>query len=231
MKVSVIIPTLNEERDIEGCIRSAIAGAPSGSVEIIVADGGSVDNTIRRARMTGASVMSVASDLVTGRGAQMDAASAVATGDVFIFLHADSRLPGSWFDDIRECLKDKRTVAGGFTFSVDSAGPWYRVMERGVGFRSRTCGLIYGDQAIFARREAFERAGGYRKLPLMEDVDCVNRLKRLGKLRVLDEKVLTSARRWERGGIVITTLKNWIFLLLYFMGVSPVRLHSWYYSI
>ncbi len=233
LKISVIIPTLNEERNIEGCIQSVVgsrvdSGSPEG-VEIIVADGGSTDMTrpvAERARPGGVLVVSAAG----GRGAQMDAATLHATGDVLLFLHADTRLPENWYEKVRECMRDGETAVGGFTLKVDSKNPWFRLLERVVSVRSNRYGLIYGDQALFTRREAFTRAGGFRKLPLMEDVDCVNRLRRLGKLCVLNEKVIASPRRWDEHGFFSTTFKNWCLLLLYYLGVSPLRLYKWYYS-
>lgn len=234
LKVSVIIPTLNEEGNIEGCIQSVVGARPGssspGGVEIIVADGGSTDTTRYLAERAcpggGVSVVTATG----GRGAQMDAATRHATGDIFLFLHADTRLPENWYEKVKECMRDGETVVGGFTLKVDSESPWFRLLERAVRFRSNWYGLIYGDQALFTRREAFTRAGGFRKLPLMEDVDCVNRLRRLGKLCVLNEKVTTSPRRWDERGFFSTTFKNWFFLLLYYLGVSPVRLYKWYYS-
>ena len=226
MKVSVIIPTLNEEGVIAASIESAVNGCGGGSVEVIVSDGGSSDRTCRIAGSMGARVI----ECPRGRGEQMDRASKVASGEVLLFLHADSRLPPGWYDAVRRALEDEEVVGGGFTLSIDSPGRWFRIVELGVRLRSRWLGLIYGDQAIFARKSEFLNTGGFRRLPLMEDVDCVNRLKSRGRLCVLEERVTTSGRRWARYGTVANTLRNGLFLLLYFLGVSPQRLYLWYYG-
>lgn len=220
MKVSVIIPALNEEENISGAVASAGNG-----VEVIVADCHSTDGTARVARALGAQVCQTAQ----GRGAQMDEAAAKAAGDVFVFLHADTRLPESWLEAVTEALKDERVAGGAFRLSIDSAGIGFRVSEGLVTLRSTLFNLIYGDQVIFARKNAFLKAGGFRKLPLMEDVDCVKRLRRQGRFVLLSRRATTSARRWTAKGMVKNSLGNWLILALYMAGVSPHRLCRWYY--
>jgi len=228
MRVTVIIPTLDEDKSLAAAIGSVLYGGKgrSESVEVIVVDGCSTDNTTRIAGEMGVKVLTT----LRGRGLQMDEAAALAEGEVLLFLHADTSLPGGWYEAVCSAMDEPEVVVGAFSLAIDSSKKWFRVLERGVSLRSTRLGLIYGDQAIFVRRSAFVDAGGFRHLPLMEDVDCVSRLKAVGKLKVLDEAVVTSRRRWEAKGIAGNTVRNWVFLLLYYMGVSPERLHNWYYS-
>jgi rSAM/selenodomain-associated transferase 2 len=221
VKVSVIIPALNEAKGIGGAVASA-----AGAAEVIVADGGSSDGTVEAALGSGARVVRSA----PGRGLQMDEASRAASGDVLLFLHADTRLPPLWRGAVADALDDRGVAGGAFSLSFDSDAGWFRLLERAVALRCRALGLVYGDQAIFARKEAFSTAGGFRGLPLMEDVDCVRRLKRLGRVVVLRDKVTTSSRRWMEGGLVANTLKNLVLLSLYFLGLSPERLYAIYYG-
>lgn len=222
MRFSVIIPALDEAQ----FVGRAIASAGVGVADVLVADGGSTDGTPAAAVRLGAGVI----DVPRGRGGQMDGAASVATGDVFVFLHADTTLPPLWHEAVEAALEDAGVVGGAFSLRIDGRGFFYRLVERSIALRSRAFGLIYGDQAIFVRREAFFKAGGFRKLPLMEDVDCVRRLKKAGKVVVLDKSVTTSARRWEEKGLLINTVRNWFFLALYFMGISPEALCKRYYS-
>ncbi len=221
MKVSVIIPTLNEADEIARAVRAIGEDA-----EVIVADGGSTDSTVETAARLGAEVIRSS----PGRGPQMDSGARNATGDVLLFLHADTLLPQGWHGSIQRALEDKDIVAGGFSLSIDSGLRRFRLVEFLANLRSRRLNLIYGDQSIFVRKAAFFEVGGFGKLPLMEDVDCVKRLSKIGRVVTLGERVLTSPRRWEQGGVVKNTVKNWLFLALYHTGVSPARLYRWYYG-
>jgi len=216
----VIIPALNEEDNIASSVRSA-----AGAHEVIVADGGSVDATARIALSLGARVI----EAEKGRGAQMDAGAGAAKGDVLLFLHADTILPPLWAALVEEALSDDDAVAGAFRLAIGSRRPWFRFIEVAVSFRCRVLGLVYGDQAVFAAREAFFRAGGFKSLPLMEDVDCVKRLRRLGRVKLLESAVTTSARRWETRGLLAASIVNLTMLFFYFAGVSPRTLRDWYY--
>lgn len=221
MSISVIIPTLNEEFALEHTLKSI-----GRDVEIIVADGGSSDSTIRIANDFAEKV--ILSE--RGRGAQMDRGAREASGDILLFLHADTRLPDNWREKVEEALGDDRVVGGGFRLKIDSKGFCFRIIEAMVNIRSRYLGLIYGDQAIFVRRDIFFKSGGFKGLPLMEDVDLMKRLKREGKIILLDAAVSISPRHWEKYGIAPTTIRNWLFLLLYYLGVSPERLYQRYYK-
>lgn len=221
MNISVIIPTLNEAAHIESAIRSA-----SGAFEVIVVDAGSSDATPQIAHDCGARVL----DALSGRGGQMDAGASEAKGDVLLFLHADARLPQAWDASVISALLNERTVAGAFTLAIESKRLSLRLIERLSGLRARLCGLVYGDQALFVRKAAFMTVGGFRKLPLMEDVDCVKRLRGIGGFRVLGDRVTVSPRRWDRDGAVKTTLRNIIVLSMYLAGYAPARLYAIYYG-
>lgn len=213
--ISVVIPALNEE----ALVSEAIASVAREAAEVIVADGGSTDRTRERARATGALVV----ESPRGRGAQLHAGAGAARGDWLLFLHADTRLGPGWSSAV-EALP-AATPGGAFRFAVDSPRPAFRLIELGAWLRCRLFSLPYGDQALFARREAYERAGGFRPLPLMEDVDFVRRLGRQGRLALLPHRALTSPRRWQaRGGILRGTLTNWRVLALYALGRSPESL-------
>lgn len=215
--VSVVIPTLDEQAAVATAVRSAIADA-----EVIVVDGGSLDATVSAARAAGASVVTAA----RGRGFQLAAGAERATGDWLVFLHADTRLESGWAQTL---LALSPEVAGGaFRFAVDSPRPVYRWIEAGVGLRCRLLGLPYGDQAIFARREAYRRAGGFAPMAVFEDVDFVRRLRRAGRLAFPAVRALTSPRRWEKRGVLGTTLCNWWLIGLYAAGASPGRLERIY---
>lgn len=221
MKVSVIIPTLNESQRLRKTLPTI-----GNAAEVIVADGGSTDGTRDVAAGLGARVVRTA----PGRGLQMDAGASVAGGDVLVFLHADTRLPERWLESIEEALEDKLVVAGGFTLSVDSPGALLRLVEWFANARSRLFKVLYGDQAMFVRKEVFLSVGGFRRLPLLEDVDCGKRLKKAGRVVLLKDRVLTSPRRWERTGVVRNTALNGAILALYYLGVPPERLYNWYYK-
>jgi len=221
LEISVIIPALNEAADIGAAVASALEAA-----EVIVVDAESTDDTAAEARRAGAFVIRAP----RGRGGQMDSGAMQAKGDVLVFLHADTLLPKGWQEGVRAALADKRVVAGAFRLSVAAPGMRFRLLEALANSRARVLGLVYGDQAIFARKEAFFSAGGFRKLPLMEDVDCVRRLRGQGRVVLLKESVATSKRRWEKRGVVGNALKNLFILALYYAGMKPERLYPYYYK-
>lgn len=220
MKISVIIPALNEEEVIEKTLRY-LMNAPE--IEVIVSDGGSMDQTVEIASRHARIVASK-----SGRGNQMDAGAAEASGDILLFLHADTVLPENWKDEILLAMSDKRVVGGAFSLCIDSDRYSHKIIAAAANIRSRLTSMPYGDQGIFARRSVFESIGGFRDIPIMEDVDLMQRLKRAGKVVLLKDKVMTSARRWEKEGVVYTTLRNWLLITLYYMGVYPERLYRFY---
>ncbi len=216
-QISVVIPALDEEALVGAAVESVRADA-----EVIVADGGSSDGTVGAALAAGARIVRAEQ----GRGRQLAAGAAQATGSWLVFLHADTRLEPGW---AKAFASLGPAVAGGaFRFALDSPRPIYRWIEAGVRLRCLLFDLPYGDQAIFARRSAYDFVGGFAPLDLMEDVAFVRRLRRAGRLAFPRARAFTSARRWERRGILATSARNWCLLALFTAGWPPERLARLY---
>jgi len=160
----------------------------------------------------------------------MNAGARAARGDVFLFLHADTRLPDGALAAVEAAVTNAGVVGGRFDVSFDNPRPVFGMIAWFMNLRSRWSGISTGDQAIFVRREVFEAMDGYPEMPLMEDVELCRRLKRRGRLLPLRLAVRTSARKWERDGAVRTILLMWALRFLYTAGVSPIQLHRWYYG-
>ncbi len=221
--LSVIVPTLNEA----GVIGSTLARAKcANGVELIVADGGSVDGTRQIAARSGARVL----ETRAGRAAQMNAGASSAQGRILVFLHADTLLPDQYEDRIRTALERPEVVAGAFRLRTDGAGWAMRLMEWGANLRSTLLGLPYGDQALFLEKRVFQEMGGFAGLPIMEDFDLVRRLGRRGKVTILEESVMTSFRRWRRLGVLRTLVRNQLVVAGFLAGISPQRLARFYHS-
>lgn len=222
--LSIIIPALNEAQRLTALLPALLRACPD--AEVIVADGGSTDETRTTvARHPAARLV----ESRRGRARQMNAGAAVASGDVLLFLHADTWLPAEAVLAISGALGDPAVAYGRFDVRFDNPRWPFRLIARLMNARSRLSGICTGDQAIFVRRRTFEALGGYPDIPLMEDVEITRRLKRAGRLAALRTPVTTAARKWEREGILRTILLMWTLRLLYFTGVSPERLHAWYY--
>lgn len=218
--ISIIIPTLDEEKYI-GATLGCLAGVPG--VEIIVADGGSRDTTLGIAASFGVRVVFS----FPGRARQMNAGAEAASGDIFLFLHADTLLPPGFETYIRQALSAGGCI-GAFQLAIDAPGAAFRVIEKAATWRSRILKLPYGDQALFLSARLFEQAGGFAEIPILEEVVLLKRLRGKAPLRIVPTSVTTSGRRWQRRGIVKTTLLNQMIVLGYFLGVSPYRLAAWY---
>jgi rSAM/selenodomain-associated transferase 2 len=219
--VSVVVPTLDEAPSLAETLTVA---RRHGAADIVVVDGGSRDAT----RDVAAPLADAVVVAARGRAAQMNAGAAAARGDVLLFLHADTRLPGGFADAVAQALAAPDAVAGFFAVVLDAAGWRYRTIGRLISVRSRMTRVATGDQAIFVRRDVFEALGGFASLPLMEDIELMRRLKRRGRVVALRETVTTSARRWERHGVWRTVLLMWALRLAYYAGVSPDVLARWY---
>lgn len=226
MRISVTIPVLNEKEDLPQTLR-ALAEFPD-FCEIIVVDGGSTDGTREwLSDHLPANVHII--DGPRGRGNQLNAGARAATGDVVLFLHADTRLPADAVDRIRGTLAGADVVGGGFCVRFLENEPWVlRVVEAGINFRTRLFRAPTGDQAIFSRKDAFVAACGFAQWPIFEDVDFVKRLKRVGRFAILPSQVTTSARRYVAWGVVRTVLLMYALRVGFWMGVSPFRLHRWF---
>ncbi|TWT42578.1 TIGR04283 family arsenosugar biosynthesis glycosyltransferase [Botrimarina hoheduenensis] len=228
----MILPTLNEAPNVAGAIASARAiDCPQAPLaEVIVADGGSDDGTTDRAQAAGATVINAP----RGRGRQLRAGIARATGDVLLMLHADNRLPPTAGEQIARALTNPRVVCGAFRQRIDATGFGYRLLEQGNAFRAGWLGLPYGDQAIFLRREALEALGGVPPLPLLEEIALMQRFGRqrrergYGRPVLVPGPLLVSARRWQQTGVVRQTLRNWGILSAFLLGTPAERLVAWY---
>jgi rSAM/selenodomain-associated transferase 2/rSAM/selenodomain-associated transferase 1 len=212
--ISVIIPALNEA----GYIAETIASIGQGNnTQIIVADGGSLDDTVSIARSLGATVIKSS----TPRSRQMNQGAEAASKEVLLFLHADTRLPKSFDKTVFRTLKQPDVAAGAFELRIDAPGPVLRFIEYVANRRSRYLKLPYGDQAIFMLSEIFHQMGGFPDMPIMEDFELIRRLQKKGDVVTVFDPVVTSPRRWLNHGILKTTLINQLIVLSYFMGISP----------
>lgn len=221
--LSIIIPTLNEESHLGKTLENLREDDDS---EVIVSDGGSKDRTVSLAREWGAKVIS--SD--PGRGIQMNAGAEKASGDILLFLHADTLLPSGFSNLVRHAMSDPKIAGGYFAWKVYPTSPMLRYVQMTVNWRTRIFGFPYGDQAFFVRASLFHQMGGYAPIPLMEDVEFIRRLKKMGKVAFIPAPVITSPRLFQTQGALRTTLKNKVILFGYFFGVSPQRLAQMYYK-
>ena len=227
MTISVIIPTLNEASTIAQTLEHLRTLPRNGiTLEVFVVDGGSQDGT---QTLVGDHARVLIS--TPGRARQMNAGAQEATGDVLLFLHADTLLPETGLRDIRDALSDPDIVGGRFDARTDCDSGLLWVVCRLVSLRSRLTRIATGDQAIFVRRETFRSMGGYADIPLMEDVELSCRLKTQGSIATLRSCVTTSARRWKTDGILYTIFLMWTFRFLFFLGVNPYRLKKLYKDI
>lgn len=205
MELSVVIPTLNEERWLPAAVASVRDGARGlalggSAFEVVVADCGSVDETVTVARELGCRV--VVDRSLDGRGAAADAGGHAARGDVLLFLDADCRLPVGWDQAVAEALADPEVAGGGFEFALDGPGRGLRLVEAVDRLRYRRSHLFYGDQGLFVRAEVWRRVGGFRGARILESAKLCRRLKREGRLALVPRPVLASPRRFERGGVL-----------------------------
>ncbi|MDQ6829399.1 MAG: TIGR04283 family arsenosugar biosynthesis glycosyltransferase [Gemmatimonadota bacterium] len=223
--LAIVIPALNEADALPALLSDL--RALTIETQVMVVDGGSTDGTVAAARSAAAEVIVTRA----GRGAQL-AAGALATSAPFLcFLHADVRL-GADARRALERLAARAEIDGGtahaFSLAIDADGWSYRTIERGANWRSRWMQLPYGDQGLALPRALYERAGGYADVPIMEDVALVRALRRVARVAILPERVMVSARRWRRHGVLRRTLLNWLLLIGYAVGTSPRRLARWY---
>jgi rSAM/selenodomain-associated transferase 2 len=218
-KLSIIVPVLDEGEAIAAML-DGLADLRSLGVEVIVVDGGSRDATVQRARLRADCVIRCA----RGRALQMNAGAAKASGNVLLFLHADTRLPKDAEHLVLNGLDRSGRAWGRFDARIDGRHPLLPVVAWLMGIRSRITGIATGDQAIFVRRDAFRSAGGFPAIPLMEDIALSKRLKRASRPLCLRECVVTSGRRWEKNGIFSTVLLMWRLRLAFFLGADPEKL-------
>jgi rSAM/selenodomain-associated transferase 2 len=222
MRLAIVVPTLNEEEAVRRHLPAALAAAD----EVIVSDGGSDDGTVEAARRLGARVV----EGPPGRGGQLNRgaeAAMTADSDILLFLHADTTLPPDGAGKIREAIA-RGAPGGAFLVRFDVDRPVQRLGARLINGRTRWLRVPLGDQAHFMTRETFERLGGYRDWPILEDLDFALRLRRLPGMALIEEPVTTGARRFVEQGAVRTVAINWLIWLLFLCGVSPHRLARLY---
>ncbi len=208
-EISIIIPTLNEEKVINQCLETVV-NIPG--IEVIVSDGGSTDRTVEIAGQH--SDVKVVSSL-TGRSIQMNNGATCARGEILLFLHADCVLSREDVLKIRQIFDSGIFVGGAFKIKLLSDKRTYRLIEMGINLRSKIFKLPYGDQGIFVKRSIFEKLGGFREMPVCEDLDFICRLKKCGRITMLNDRIFSSVRTWKNYGILRTSLRNQLLLASY----------------
>jgi rSAM/selenodomain-associated transferase 2 len=224
-KFSIIVPVFHEAERINNLIAHLRHSGPEEEREIIVVDGAPEKDTLQVIHDDG--VVKISCE--KGRAKQMNAGASVARGEILIFLHADTELPQNALKRINAFIKIKEYAGGAFDLGIKSNKFIYRVIAFLGSLRSRLNRIPYGDQAIFIRRDYFNEIGGYRDIPLMEDVELMRRIKRSGKkILIFYDRAMTSPRRWEEEGVIYCILRNWTLQILFFLGLSPHKLVSFY---
>ena len=222
--ISIIIPVLNEEKNISAALENI--ERLDGEKEVIIVDGGSIDNTVEIVKKKGVMLLSSQK----GRGCQMNKGAEIANGDTLLFLHADTTLPENALLEIERVMKANEVIGGRFDVRFDDDRFIFKLIAFLMNWRSRLTGIFTGDQAIFIRKEIFKQIGGYPEIPLMEDIEISKKMKKAGRAVCLKDKVITSARKWKEEGIARTILLMWSLRLLYFFRVSPNTLLKIYYN-
>ncbi|MFY9941421.1 MAG: TIGR04283 family arsenosugar biosynthesis glycosyltransferase [Desulfobacterales bacterium] len=224
-RISIVIPVFEEACTINHGLEHLINLPFSGQMEIIVVDAAPSPATIGAIRRT--DVTKIVAP--RGRGPQMNRGAATAAGDILLFLHADTRLPRDGLESAAAALRSPRIVGGAFRLEIASPNPLFRVIEGTANLRTRLTRIPYGDQALFFDRRFFQRIGGFSDIRIMEDVELMQRVKKGGhRIRILPSRVRTSARRWQREGIVRCTLRNWLLVTRFVLGSPPDRLARHY---
>jgi rSAM/selenodomain-associated transferase 2 len=224
-QISVIIPVYKEANTIQHTLSDLSGLDFSETLEIIIVDSETDRSSLRAICQEGIIKLSGPK----GRGAQMNLGAAIATGNILLFLHADTLLPDNAIKAILTATESKNIVGGAFNLSIDAKGIPFRIIETSVRIRTRLTRIPYGDQAIFIKKSAFHELGGYPDIPIMEDVALIRKIKnRRQKISIIPAPVKTSARRWKMEGVLYCTLRNWVLLLLYYAGISPAKLTKYY---
>ena len=226
MRFSIIMPVLNEEAVLEQQLCQLARVCAPYECELLIVDGGSEDATVAIARRFGRVISSA-----RGRATQMNRGAAEATGDILLFLHADSTLPGDAFLAIGRACASPDVVGGAFRVCFNCSQMAYRLVAFFTNLRSRWRGIFTGDQAYFVRAESLHAIGGFPDIALMEDIEIVTRLHKIGRLVLLPHYVTTSARRHMQNGLARTVLFMWYLRTLHRLGVSPEQLQRKYVDV
>ena len=225
IKFSIIVPVFREGERINDLIGHLNRLDSDGNVEIVIVDGAQEKDTLRAIRSE--NVIKISSE--QGRAKQMNAGTSIARGEILIFLHADTELPIYALRKIDSFIEQAEYVGGAFDLGIKSDKVIFKVIGAMSSLRSRLNRIPFGDQAIFIRREYFNKIGGYKEIPLMEDVELLRRIKKSGgRIRIFHDRAMTSPRRWEKEGVIYCTLRNWTLQTLYLLGVSPEKLINFY---
>jgi rSAM/selenodomain-associated transferase 2 len=224
LKVSIIVPTLNEALGLNETLTQIQQLFP---YEIVVSDGGSHDGTLEIAEEFTEHVVKGS----TGRALQMNAGARVANGDIFLFLHADSRIEPASYEKMLHSLGNSEKIGGAFSLYIDSDKWSLRLITQLANLRSKYFGIAYGDQAFFVKNSTFQQMNGFAELPICEDIDFFKRLRKFGPVILLKDKAFTSSRRWLKEGVWFTTLRNILIATLFKLGFPPRILTKWYQAI
>lgn len=227
IEFSIVIPVLGEQDRINRIIDHLHRQEGIERSEIIIVDGDPDGSTVNAVKHPGIIKLTSA----RGRAVQMNRGADRAQGQILLFLHADTQLPAGALLSVEQALVDPAYVGGAFSLKIDSNRLFLRYISARANLRSRATRIPYGDQTIYLRRDYFDRIGRYKEIPFMEDVDLMRRIKQnRQRIRILRDKVLTSARRWETEGAFYTTFRNQVVVVLYYLGVSPEKLSKFYYK-
>jgi rSAM/selenodomain-associated transferase 2 len=225
IKFSIIVPVFHEEERINALIEYLNHLDPHKDIEIIVVDGAREKDTLKAIHSN--HVIKISSE--KGRAKQMNAGVSIARGDILIFLHADTELPMHALKKVQSFTEQREYVGGAFDLGIKSDKFIFKMIGTLSSLRSRLNRIPFGDQAIFIRREYFNQIGGYKEIPLMEDVELMRRIKKSRKkIWIFYDRVMTSPRRWEKEGVIYCTLRNWAMQALYLLGLSPHKLANFY---
>lgn len=226
IKVSLIIPVFNEALIIEDYLSRI---SMRSDLEVIIVDGQSDDKTVALCeKMQLKFKLKIVISPLKGRANQLNFGASLAMGEILCFLHLDSQLPSDYFTQIEELLSRRQAIAGAFSLAIDAPQIPFRWLEKLVNWRSRFFSLPYGDQGLFLKKSVFKTIGGFAPMPIMEDYEFVQRLKKKGEIYISQASVLTSSRRWQKLGILKTTLINQGMILGYYLKIDPENLARWY---
>lgn len=224
-EITVIIPVINEEKNLIKLFSNLVQKP---EIEFIFVDGGSNDNTVNLIKKAGFKVIL---SPILRRSYQMNLGAKKAQGKILLFLHGDTILPDNYDKVIIDTVQKNNFIAGAFKLKIDNQKPIFRLIEILVNWRSQYLSLPYGDQGIFIKKQIFESVKGYQDLAIMEDFDLIKRVKKLGKIYIVNASVITSARRWEKLGIIKTTLINQLIIMGYYLKIKPEKLALFYRKI